>query len=554
MDEVSALLHDAAGEQPLNELWERASGRSADFAVEEERGAPADSAAKLLPLSTRQPCAHFMRSRKRDLATRDFARPAHPPCSDGDSCRIFPVYRIYAGSRTPRRRTSVFCRGRSRRENHMPAERPVAGRILGRGSVASAHPRRRPIAQQAVGRGAIPATDRGAVRQSRRGHRLLSLRPADLAQRRRLRSPPVQLRLRRIPRRMQARAADFPHCDACDRDARSQARRGRSRAARRAERAAQANGRGRVERWIGLCAAHCAAAGDRRRCRARAIPAILLKRSSAPGRSAWSRQTAAGWRPTPSASPHGSRRHCVRPSCSAMVGAERELRSAPAANFIVCAFGRTIRTAGRDCRLRAAHRAGGRRQRPGSSSAQADRARRARHLPRHGILGFQPGRSRQSVAGRFRNAETFAQGNFADYICGRTCSRLGRRWHQASDDRPRSRTAKEEPRLFADGSYVPLEAVGPFAGHVFAFARILGNSAAVVAICRCCTNFLSDDGSLTIPPARWKDTRIMLPRELQGIKLGSVLSGEEIAADDRAFAAAQILCSLPVALLTDQSR
>jgi (1->4)-alpha-D-glucan 1-alpha-D-glucosylmutase len=47
---------------------------------------------------------------------------------------------------------------------------------------------------------------------------------------------------------------------------------------------------------------------------------------------------------------------------------------------------------------------------------------------------------------------------------------------------------KKMPHLFADGSYVPLEAAGPFAGHVFAFARILGNSAAVVAICRCCAS------------------------------------------------------------------
>jgi maltooligosyltrehalose synthase len=65
---------------------------------------------------------------------------------------------------------------------------------------------------------------------------------------------------------------------------------------------------------------------------------------------------------------------------------------------------------------------------------------------------------------------------------------------------------------------------------------------------------LSDDGSLTIPPARWKDTRILLPGELQGIKLGSVLTGEEIATGDHPFAAAQILSSLPVALLTGQSR
>ena len=36
MDEISALLHDARGERPLSALWQRASGRSIDFASEEE--------------------------------------------------------------------------------------------------------------------------------------------------------------------------------------------------------------------------------------------------------------------------------------------------------------------------------------------------------------------------------------------------------------------------------------------------------------------------------------------------------------------------------------
>jgi (1->4)-alpha-D-glucan 1-alpha-D-glucosylmutase len=36
MNDVSALLHDARGETPLAVLWEQVSGRSADFAVEEE--------------------------------------------------------------------------------------------------------------------------------------------------------------------------------------------------------------------------------------------------------------------------------------------------------------------------------------------------------------------------------------------------------------------------------------------------------------------------------------------------------------------------------------
>src|SRR5262249_45972367 len=102
--------------------------------------------------------------------------------------------------------------------------------------------------------------------------------------------------------------------------------------------------------------------------------------------------------------------------------------------------------------------------------------------------------------------------------------------------------------LFADGSYLPLEAIGAAAEHVFAFARILGNSAAVVAICRHCAKILSDDGSLTVSPTRWKDTRILLPRELEGRLFGLVVTGEEIAPVGRAFAVAQILSGLPIAL------
>src|SRR5262249_441912 len=55
------------------------------------------------------------------------------------------------------------------------------------------------------------------------------------------------------------------------------------------------------------------------------------------------------------------------------------------------------------------------------------------------------------------------------------------------------------------------------------------------------------DGSLGISPARWKDTRILLPRELEGYGFSSALTGEEITPTDRAFAVAQILSDLPVA-------
>jgi (1->4)-alpha-D-glucan 1-alpha-D-glucosylmutase len=113
---------------------------------------------------------------------------------------------------------------------------------------------------------------------------------------------------------------------------------------------------------------------------------------------------------------------------------------------------------------------------------------------------------------------------------------------------------KKMPRLFADGNYVPLEAVGPFAEHIVAFARILGSSFAVTAVCRMCSGLLHDDGSLTIPQARWKETRILLPRELVGARLCSALTGEEILPAGQALAAGGVLSHLPVALVTDQSR
>jgi (1->4)-alpha-D-glucan 1-alpha-D-glucosylmutase len=87
---------------------------------------------------------------------------------------------------------------------------------------------------------------------------------------------------------------------------------------------------------------------------------------------------------------------------------------------------------------------------------------------------------------------------------------------------------KKTPSLFTDGNYVPLEAVGPFAEHIVAFARILGNLIGVTAVCRLCGGLLRDDGSVTIPQARWKETRILLLRELVGAKLWCALTGEEV--------------------------
>ena len=241
-----------------------------------------------------------------------------------------------------------------------------------------------------------------------------------------------------------------------------------------------------------------------------------------------------------------------------LVGAERELRNAPLANSIAWLFSKTnsqLLAEIADCARRIA-----------PAGAVNGLAQALLKLTASGVPDIYQGTeywdfslvdpdNRTPVD--FAVAKAFAPDNIGGCVGGRACGGLGGRPHQASDDRPRSRSAKENASPFRR-TVATCRWKRPvhFLEHVFAFARILGNSAAVVAICRCYPEFFeSDDGSLTIPPARWKDTRILLPRELQGIRLGSVLTGEEIATGDQPFAAAQILSSLPVALLKpDQSR
>src|SRR5262249_27838506 len=68
---------------------------------------------------------------------------------------------------------------------------------------------------------------------------------------------------------------------------------------------------------------------------------------------------------------------------------------------------------------------------------------------------------------------------------------------------------KAAPRLFAEGSYLPIEVEGPLARHVIAFARILGNEIAVTVACRLTFRLLAD--GLSIQRLRWSGTRLRLP-------------------------------------------
>jgi (1->4)-alpha-D-glucan 1-alpha-D-glucosylmutase len=94
MDEVSALLHDEAGERPLRELWRDVSGRPSDFGSEEEL-----ARRQILERSFSALRSAVVESlyavAQAQLGTRDYSRAAIQRCLT-EILTHFPVYRIYA--------------------------------------------------------------------------------------------------------------------------------------------------------------------------------------------------------------------------------------------------------------------------------------------------------------------------------------------------------------------------------------------------------------------------------------------------------------------------
>lgn len=97
MNEVGALLHDPAGEEPLTELWTAFSGRHGDFEAE-EKAARRRIPQELLAADFNA-CAHALhRVARSDPATRDWSLFAIRRVLT-ELLVQFPVYRTYADAR-----------------------------------------------------------------------------------------------------------------------------------------------------------------------------------------------------------------------------------------------------------------------------------------------------------------------------------------------------------------------------------------------------------------------------------------------------------------------
>jgi (1->4)-alpha-D-glucan 1-alpha-D-glucosylmutase len=117
---------------------------------------------------------------------------------------------------------------------------------------------------------------------------------------------------------------------------------------------------------------------------------------------------------------------------------------------------------------------------------------------------------------------------------------------------------KRAPGLFSHGTYQPLKAQGPLADHVLSFVRTHEGRAAIVVVTRlaACLPGLVDqsNGPPNVLQHAWQGTSIAVPRLLHGRRITDALSGGDEAQFQHGGMAgriplADVLNVLPVALL-----
>lgn len=106
------------------------------------------------------------------------------------------------------------------------------------------------------------------------------------------------------------------------------------------------------------------------------------------------------------------------------------------------------------------------------------------------------------------------------------------------------------PAIFAHGSYYPLKVSGGMEEHVFCFAREFQGQALVVAGVRFAAE-LSDRESPRVPAEHWLDTRIQLPRNFRDHHWSDLISGARYSGES--VAAKRLFSDFTVALLVNSS-
>ena len=109
------------------------------------------------------------------------------------------------------------------------------------------------------------------------------------------------------------------------------------------------------------------------------------------------------------------------------------------------------------------------------------------------------------------------------------------------------------PGLFTRGTYVPLRVEGPAEGHVLAFARVLEGRGAIVVVPRLPATLGVHESVPSLSPTVWDETAILLPRSLGERGTADVFAAGETGPKEKApmtrLPLRLLLAALPVAVL-----
>ncbi|MEN6584442.1 MAG: hypothetical protein ABFE02_00130, partial [Sulfuricella sp.] len=109
------------------------------------------------------------------------------------------------------------------------------------------------------------------------------------------------------------------------------------------------------------------------------------------------------------------------------------------------------------------------------------------------------------------------------------------------------------PRVFHEGAYLPLNAVGPSAEHLCAFARQTDETTLVIVAPRWFSRLAPEPGDMPLGAAVWGETAIHIPMLAAGARGTNVLTGETVEAAQMnglsVLPAEALLASFPLALV-----
>lgn len=108
---------------------------------------------------------------------------------------------------------------------------------------------------------------------------------------------------------------------------------------------------------------------------------------------------------------------------------------------------------------------------------------------------------------------------------------------------------RDEPELFRQGSYLPLDTRGAQAAHVLAYARRHEGRTLVVLAGRLFAKLLGEPGKLPLGEETWGDTALDAGEFGEGARFTNVLTGEEVAVRGGQIALAQAFAAFPAAAL-----